>query len=393
MRRTNLLAALLIAPLFLLVTASFLVPVALTLFTAIADREVADALPRTSALLRAWDGKDLPSEAVYAAAAREIAAAVEDRRVGGLSQRLNFERTGFRSLLLRTARGFEAMQAPFKPAMIALDPRWAEGELWHLIKRSGGPLTPLYLLRSVDLTLTPQGAVMAVDPDEAVFRTLFARTLGVSLLVTGLCVVLAYPVAYALARLPPGWANIGLVFVLIPFWSSVLVRTTAWFVLLQREGPVNAGLLALGMADHPLQLVGTRFAVVIAMVPVLLPFAILPAYSVLKRLDPTYLKAAAALGAPPFKAFLRVTLPLSAPGIMAGAFIVFMLAVGFYVTPALVGGPKDQLVASFVAFFMNQGANWGMAAALAAILLAMTAAVIATARLLVPGFRTTGVKI
>ena len=393
MRRTNKLAALLIAPLLALVAAGFLVPVALTLFNAVADRETAETLPRTSALLRGWDGAGLPDEAAYAAIAGELAAAVDDRRIGGLAQRLNFEQTGLRALLLRTARAYGVLQAPYKQTMITLDPRWGDGELWRLIKRSAGPLTGLYLLRAADFSLTPDGAIVASPEDEAIFRTLFARTLWVSLLVTLICAVTAYPLAYSLARLPPRWANIGLILVLIPFWSSVLVRTTAWFVLLQREGPVNAAIMALRIADHPLQLVGTRFAVVLAMVHVLLPFAILPLYSVMKRLDPAYERAAASLGAPPLQRFLRVTLPLTAPGVLAGGFMVFMLAVGFYVTPALLGGPRDQLVASFIAYFMNQGVNWGMASALAALLLAMTAAVIGTARLLAPGFRAAGVKL
>jgi putative spermidine/putrescine transport system permease protein len=393
MRRTNLLAAILIAPLLALIVASFLVPVGMTLLTAVSDREVSEALPRTAALVRAWDGQGLPPEEAYAEIARELGSALEERRIGGVAQRLNFERTGLRTLLLRTARAHDTLSAPFKQSLIALDSRWGEPELWQLIRRSSGPLTSLYLLRSLDHTLTPAGAVVPVDPDEAIYLTLFGRTLFVSIVVTLACILLAYPVAYTIARLKAPWSSLALTLVLIPFWSSILVRATAWFVLLQREGPVNALLLAAQLVDHPLQLVGTRTAVYLAMVHALLPFAVLPAYAVLRRIDGNYLRAAASLGAGEWQRFCRVTLPLSLPGVLAGGLMVFLLAVGFYVTPALVGGPRDQMVAFFVAFFMNQTVNWGMSSALAALLLAMTLGIVLLARLLVPGFRMAGVKL
>ena len=381
MRRTNGLAALLIAPLLLFITFSFLLPVGFTLFTAVADREMAQTLPRTRAALLDWDGAGLPGEAAFAALAQELALALEERRIGDLSQRLNFERTGMRGLLLRTARAGARLQAPYAQALPALDARWGETETWKLLQRAGGPLTALYLLRAVDLTQTPQGAVVAVAGEEALYRQLFWRTLGVSLLVTALCVLLGYPVAYTIARLRAPWSSVALTLVLIPFWSSVLVRSTAWFVLLQREGPVNQALLALGVVEAPVQIVGTRIAVLVALVHVLLPFAVLPMHAVMKRLDGSYLRAAASLGANGPQRFLRVWLPLSMPGVLAGAAMVFLLAVGMYTAPALVGGDRDQLVAWFIAHFMNRDVNWGMAAALSAWLLAMTGAAVALARL------------
>jgi putative spermidine/putrescine transport system permease protein len=392
MRRTNGLAALLIAPLLLFITFSFLLPVGFTLFTAVADREMAETLPRTRAALLHWDGAGLPGEAAFAALAQELATALEERRIGDLSQRLNFERTGMRGLLLRTARAGARLQAPHAQALPALDARWGETETWLLLQRAGGPLTPLYLLRAVDLTQTPQGAVVAVAGDEALYRQLFWRTLGVSLLVTALCVLLGYPVAYTIARLRAPWSSVALTLVLIPFWSSVLVRSTAWFVLLQREGPVNQALLALGLVEAPVLIVGTRIAVLVALVHVLLPFAVLPMHSVMKRLDGSYLSAAASLGANGVQRFLRVWLPLSMPGVLAGAAMVFLLAVGMYTAPALVGGDRDQLVAWFIAHFMNRDVNWGMAAALSAWLLAMTGAAVALARLVTGGVVPAGAR-
>ena len=390
MRRTNWLAALLIAPLMLLILGSFLLPVGFALFTAVADREVAATLPRTRAALVAWDGQGLPPEPAFAAMAQELGQALEDRRIGDMAQRLNFERTGMRGLLLRTARAAGRLEAPYAASMVALDPRWGERDTWLLVQRAGGPVTPLYLLRAMDLQRAPDGGVQAVAAEEALYRQLFWRTLGISLAVTALCVLLAYPVAYTIAKLRAPWSSVALMLVLIPFWSSVLVRSTAWFVLLQREGPVNQAMMALGLTEAPVQIVGTRIAVVVALVHVLLPFAVLPMHSVMKRLDGTYLRAAASLGANGLQRFIRVYLPMSMPGVLAGAAMVFLLAVGMYTAPALVGGDRDQMVAWFIAYFMNREVNWGMAAALSAYLLAMTGAAIGLARVLMGGVATIG---
>jgi putative spermidine/putrescine transport system permease protein len=357
----------------------------MALFTAVADREVSQALPATRAELSRWDGAGLPPEAAFAAVARELAAALEEQRIGEVAARLNFERPGTRGLLLRTARAAGRLEAPYRQSLPVLDPRWGEPATWLTLQRAAGPLTSLYLLRALDLTRTERGEVLAVEPEQAVFRTVFLRTLGVAALVTVVCVVLAYPAAYGISTLRRPWSSVALTLVLIPFWSSVLARSTAWFVLLQREGPVNGALVSLGLVEAPLQLVGTRLAVVLAMVHVLLPFAILPMHSVMVRLDRSYLRAASSLGANGMQGFLRVWLPLSLPGVLAGGAMVFLLAVGFYITPALVGGERDQLVAWFIASFLNREVNWGMAAALSVYLLAMAGAVVWLARVLTGG--------
>jgi putative spermidine/putrescine transport system permease protein len=380
--RRTLLAAALLAPLTLLILGAFLLPVGVTLVMAIADREVSQTLPRTEALLADWDGEGLPSEAAFEAMVQDLAAALEERRIGELAQRLNFEQTGFRALLLRTARAAPRLEAPFTRSLPALDARWGETGTWQLIQRARGPTTSLYLLRAVDMTRTATGEIRSVDPDQAVFRTLFLRTLWVSVVVTLACIVLGWPVAASIAALRPPWSSAMLLLVLVPFWSSVMVRSTAWFALLQREGPVNGALVFLGLLDAPMQLVGTRFAVLVATVHVLLPVAILPMVGVMARLDARHLQAAASLGAGPWLRFRRVWFPLSLPGVLAGAAMTFLLAVGFYITPALVGGERDQLVAWFIAQFLNRDVNWGMAAALSVYLLAMAGAVLGFVRLL-----------
>ena len=388
MTRSRLLAGALMAPAVLLVAMVLIVPLLVSFATAIRDPELRAALPRTAELLRAWDGNALPDEPAFAALAEELREADGAQALGALSRRLNFERSGTRGLLLRAARADPV--APFSMALPALDPRWGQPETWTMLRRAALGVTPLYLLRAVDLDIGPDGAVAAQPAGEAIFGRLFLRTLLIGLQVTALALLIAYPTAYTIARLSPGWARLATVLVLVPFWVSILVRTTAWFILLQREGPVNAALLALGVIDHPLQLIFTRFAVLVAMVHVLLPFAILPMVGVMKRIDPRLARAAASLGATKWQHFRRVYLPLSLPGVGAAGLIVFMLAVGFYITPALVGGSTDQLVSFFIADYTTATLNWGMAGALALLLLAMTAAVVGLALLLAPRLRAIG---
>ena len=383
----------LIGPLFVLVVASFVVPLLITLYTAIGNPELRETLPRTTAAVRAWDGTGLPPEDAYAAIAAELAAAQENQTIGPLSRRLNFEQTGLRALLLKTARAKDTLASPYKDALVALDPRWEDPELWRLIRRNTAPQTALFLLRSLDLTLTPQGSIAHVAAEDTVFRALFYRTFEISFWVTLLCVVIGYPVTYTISTLSPRWANVAMGLVLVPFWTSILVRTTAWFILLQREGPVNALLQAMHIVDAPITMIFTRFAVYVAMVHVLLPFVIMPLYGVMKGIDPVYMRAAASMGAPGWKRFLRIYLPMTMPGVAAGALMVFMLSVGFYITPALVGGPNDQMVSYFIAFYTNSTINWGMSAALAGLLLVATAMLVALARYLVPGFRAGSVKL
>lgn len=392
MSRRNLLAAALIAPLLLLVTLSFLVPLGATLYRAVEDSELSKALPRTAAILDSWDGQALPPEETFRLLVEELRQAQQDQAAGPVLSRLNFEETGMRSLLLQAARASTRLSDPFKDGLIALNPRWGQPDLWRMLKRATGPWTPLYLLRSLDLKMSDTGITTA-SSDDAVFLRLFWRTFEISLVVTLICAFLAYPVAYTLSILPQGWANIGMTLVLIPFWTSILVRTTAWFIILQREGPINALLLAMNIVDQPLGMIFTRFAVYLAMVHVLLPFAILPLYGVMKGIKPDYMRAAASLGAPGWRRFLRIYLPLTMPGVAAGSLMVFMLSVGFYITPALVGGSGDQMISYFIAFFTNTSVNWGMAAALATLLMVMTGILVMVARLIVPGFRSGGVRV
>ena len=196
----------------------------------------------------------------------------------------------------------------------------------------------------------------------------FTITLRIALVVTVITLLLAYPVAYVLSSISAAKANLLMILVLVPFWTSILVRSYAWMVLLGREGTINRILIRSGIRDEPMQLLNTRFAVYVGMVHILLPFMILPLYSVMRGIDRNYLRAAENLGGRPSQVFRHVFLPLSLPGIGAGSLVVFILSLGFYITPALIGGPRDVMI-SMMIFQQVNVPNWGFAAALALILL------------------------
>jgi putative spermidine/putrescine transport system permease protein len=260
----------------------------------------------------------------------------------------------------------------WRDRLIGLDPAWGETATWAAIQRAAAPLTPLYLLAAVDRQFDAAGQIVRAPPEQAIYVSIFLRTFWIGFVVTALCLLLGYPLAYKLATLPIRVSNLLLILVLLPFWTSLLVRTAAWVVLLQREGPINDALQALRLTEQPLQLVYNRFGVYVAMTHILLPFMVLPLYSVMRGIPPQYMRAAASLGAKPLRAFVRVYLPQTVPGIGAGCLLVFILAIGYYITPALVGGVNDQMVSYFVAFYTNQTVNWGMASALGAVLLIAT---------------------
>ncbi|WP_270937884.1 ABC transporter permease, partial [Falsiroseomonas oryzae] len=261
--------------------------------------------------------------------------------------------------------------------ILAAGEAWGTPAPWRAIARAAGPVADFRLLATLDLKRDPAGDIAQVPEDSRIHRGILARTLWISAVATLLCLGLGYPVAWLIAT-APGRAQPWLLgAVLLPFWTSLIVRTAAWMVLLQKEGIVNAALLGAGLVTEPLPLLMNRFAVLVAMVHILLPFMVLPILAVVREIDPRLARAAASLGAGRLRVFLRVLLPLSLPGIGAGCLLVFVQALGFYVTPALLGGPNDQMLAWLIGFHANRTVDWGMAAALSVLLLAAVAAVIA----------------
>lgn len=374
-------AILLVAPLLVSLLIGFVAPIGAFLWRAVADDEAAAVLPRAVAALRDWDGGEVP-DAAFAALGedlREARARDAETGAGGIARaaaRLNAELPGMRSLLPATGRRV-AGAGDDRARILAAGEAWATPAPWHAIRRAGGPVTDFRLLASLDLKRSLAGDIGAAPDDAAIYRGILARTLWISASATILCLALGYPLAWLIATAPARAQPWLLGAVLLPFWTSLIVRTAAWMVLLQKEGMVNAALLGAGLVGDPLPLLLNRFAVLVAMVHILLPFMVLPILAVVREIDPLLPRAAASLGAGRPRIFLRVLLPLSLPGVGAGCLLVFVQALGFYVTPALLGGPHDQMLSWFIGFYAVRTVDWGMAAALSVLLLAAVATVIA----------------
>jgi putative spermidine/putrescine transport system permease protein len=372
-RKRRVRALALILPLFLFILLSFVVPIADLLRNAVYDPSVHDLMPQTDAALANWDGKDLPDEATFAALAADLGAAQKAKTIALIGKRLNYEISAIRSKILVSGRKAATLTAgPYKEAMIGIDKIWGERDTWSVLKRSTSAYTSFYVLDALDLGQDADGKLVPTPEERAIYITLYLRTLNIGITVTLATLLLGFPLAYLLANLPTRTSNLLMILVLLPFWTSLLVRTTAWFVLLQDNGTINDVLQALHITNEPLPLIFSRFGTVVAMTHIQLPFTLLPIYSVMKTISPSYVRAARSLGAGPFHAFWKVYFPLTVPGIAAGCLLTFILCLGYYITPALVGGPQDQMVSGIIDRAMNSENNWGKASALGAILLTAT---------------------
>ena len=375
-RRKRLRAIALTLPLLIFLAVTFLVPLGALLVRAVENPEVAGTLHKTGDALSGWDRKAPPPDAAYAALLDDLAAILETAQAGVLARRLNTEVSGARSLIMGTYRalplGTRLSPPEAKEKLLAHDPRWAELPYWWAIAKNSSRWTPDYLLASVDLKRDAQGHVVRVGAEEAAFSDILLRTFSISAVVTLMCILLGYPLAYWLATLSDRKANLMMILVLLPFWTSVLVRIAAWIVLLQSNGLINRFLMFTGLTGEPVPLLFNRLGVIIAMVHILLPFMILPLYSVMKSVPGNYVRAAVSLGSTPLAAFFRVYVPQTYPGVAAGGLLVFITSIGYYVTPALLGGAGDQMLSYYVAQYTNVDVNWGMACALGSVLLATT---------------------
>ena len=371
-------AVALVAPATLFLVICLIVPIGLFLMLGIDNEEIPATLPRTVAALHGWDGAGLPGDAAYAAIALDLRDAARADTLGALARRLNFVSSGYRTLVNKTANRLgDAPDADARAQLVGIDRRWNDPAIWSVLKQQSGRVTDFYYLAAFDMRRGGDGAVERAPEQDRLFLGLFGRTLGISVTVTLLCLLIGYPAAHLLATAAPRHVPYLLILVLLPFWTPILVRTTAWIVLLQNEGLVNRLLRAAGLIDHPLPLFGNRFSVLLAMVQVLLPYMILPLYAAMKTVPPELMRAASSLGANPWRGFRRVYLPQTRPGVVAGSLIVFILALGYYVTPLLVGGPGDQMISYFIALYTNESLNWGLAAALSTLLLLVAGVVYA----------------
>lgn len=260
----------------------------------------------------------------------------------------------------------------YKTAFTEIDDDWGKTPIWSTIRAYSPALTNGYFLNAVDMQKTADGPEFRPD-NERIYGTLFLRTLFMSVCITLSCILLGYPVAWILANLPARTANLLMILVLLPFWTSLLVRTSAWKVMLQQQGVINDTLVWLGLVadDSRLALINNQTGTIIAMTHILLPFMILPLYSVMQTVPPSYLRAAKSLGATNWTAFWRVYFPQSVPGIGAGSILVFILSIGYYITPEIVGGTTGTFISNRIAYHISSSLNWGLAAALGAILLAV----------------------
>ncbi|MDT8342858.1 MAG: ABC transporter permease [Thermohalobaculum sp.] len=443
----------LVAPLLAFILAVFIVPILYFMIQGMHNPVFADRMPTSTPLLQDWDGQSPVTEAMAAAMVQDLIVTRDNREIGRVATRVNQEYAGARSMFTSSARKAEKMQAPFLEALVAADKDWGKPEVWRAIKVAARSWTPAYYLAALDLRYSGDGSVTLQPEGERIYVALFVRTMEISLIVTLSCFALGYPVAWLLAALPVRRANLLMILVLLPFWTSILVRTTAWIAMLQGQGVMNdlmvftginqvvlqisllfndyadlsvaslcgvdvtaalssmsgavekfattppgtltrcateilgafeqggaaaaqaraealaASAQSWGYGDERFSMIYNKLGTVIAMTHILLPFMILPLYSVMKTVPPSYLRAAKSMGATNWTAFWRVYFPQTVPGIGAGALLVFILAIGYYITPALVGGQDGQMISNFIDFHMRRSLNWSLAAALGGVLL------------------------
>lgn len=371
-RKRKLQAFLFVVPLLVFIIFAFVAPITTMLYRSIHNPTVANLVPETLAALAEWSGDDMPDDAVLIQFAADMKRMANDRTSGKLADEINRALPGMSSVVKSTARALRRVddaEIASNGATLLKDAndRWADPATWRALKAAGKPYTDSYYLTSVDLERDADRSI--VQRDTQIYVKLYTKTLRMALIITLLTVLLGYPLAFYMAHASDKMANFLMVFVLLPFWTSLLVRTTAWIALLQTNGVVNSTLMALGIADEPLEMLYTQFSTVIAMTHILLPFMVLPLYSVMRGIDQSYMRAALSMGSKPLGAWYKIYLPMSLPGLSAGALLVFIISVGYYITPALVGGTDGQMISNIIAFHMQTSNNWELAAALGSLLL------------------------
>lgn len=369
-------AFLLTLPLVLFLLISFVFPIGQMLFNSIHNNKVSAVVPDFATAIQQWDGQGLPSEETFEIFVKDLAKAKKvrevGRTVGNMATRINYEMPGSRSLFTKSARKVKNIkQGPYKEALIKIDKKWANPQVWLTLQRASHDISPSFYVAAMDLKYNETGEIVQADELYQIYLDNFIKTLWLAALITFICVLLAYPVAYLLSVLPLRQSNLLMIMVLLPFWTSLLVRTTAWIAILQTEGVINDLLVYFGVIgdDGRIQMIYNQTGTIIAMVHILLPFMILPLYSVMKTIQPTYMRAALSMGSKPFYAYRRVYLPQTLPGLAAGTLLVFILAIGYYITPALVGGQDGLLISNLIAYHIQKSLNWSLGAALGTMLL------------------------
>ena len=371
-RKNKLKAVLLVAPLFLFILIVYVFPIGDMLFRSVDDRMITKMLPKTFKAMENWDGTDLPEEPVYKGLYEDLTYLKKNKTHGKIIARLNYEKSGFSSLIKKTVRKINKFEeGNYKEQFIKVHKRWGQNAYLSAMKNTSPNWSYAKYLKGIDMKYDQERNIVQVEEDRRIHKILWMRTLNVAFWVTLFCFCLAYPISYLLATLPMKYSNLLMICVLLPFWTSLLVRTSSWMVLLQQQGPINDLIVWLGWAadDARPELMYNVIGTFVAMTQILLPFMVLPLYSVMKTISPSLMRAGKSLGGTPFISFLKIYFPLTIPGIGAGCLLVFILAIGYYITPALVGGASGSLISNTIAYHMKSSLDWAFASALGTMLL------------------------
>lgn len=369
-------AFLLTLPLVLFVIITFVLPIGQMLYRSAHNPTGSAVMPQFAETIQEWDGQGLPDDRFVEVFVKDLALAKKNRdigkTVGNLATRVNYEMPGSRSLITSTARkAAKIKKGPYLKALIKINKKWKDPAIWLTLQRVSKDYTAAFYLAALDSKYNEKGEMVAADELYQIYVPILMKTLWLSAVITIICFFLAYPVSYLLSTLPLRTSNLLMILVLLPFWTSLLVRTTAWIAMLQTEGIINDALVFLGFLsnDGRIQMIYNQTGTIISMVHILLPFMILPLFSVMKTIPPSYMRAAKSMGASTFYSFRRVYFPQTIPGIAAGTLLVFILAIGYYITPALVGGSDGLLISNLIADHIKKTLNWSLGAALGSILL------------------------
>jgi len=371
-RKNKLKAFLLVAPLLFFLLIVYISPITGMLFKSIDDRMVTKMLPQTFKSMEKWDGKNLPSEEVFESFYKDYKILVDEERAGKLSTQLNYEKNGFKSILKKYGRKLKNFEeGNYKEQTMSVHKRWTNVEYWRAIQRRAPSYSYSKYLKGLDMYKNEKGEIVQVSEDRRIYKILWVRTLKIAFIVTLCCFLMAYPIAHLLTTIPMKLSNLLMICVLLPFWTSLLVRTASWMILLQQQGIVNDFLVWIGVIgdDSRLTMMYNATGTYIAMTQILLPFMVLPLYSVMKTISPSLVRAGKSLGGTPFTTFWKIYFPLTIPGIGAGCLLVFILAIGYYITPELVGGASGTLISNQIAYHMKYSLDWSFASAMGLMLL------------------------
>jgi putative spermidine/putrescine transport system permease protein len=371
-RANKIKAFLLVAPLLLFLLITYIFPIGEMLTRSVDDKMVTNMLPKTFKAMENWDGQELPPEEVFASFLSDYQTLVKAKTQGKLDQRLNKEKNGFNSILKKLKRKMKKFEeGNYKEQIMSVHKRFADVSYWQAIKRTAPPYSIAKYLKAVDMVKDENGDIVMVEESRRIYTQLWLRTLEVAFFVTLLCFLMGYPIAHLLATIPMKYSNLLMICVLLPFWTSLLVRTASWMILLQQQGVVNDFFVMIGLVadDNRPEMMYNKVGTYVAMSQILLPFMVLPLYSVMKTVSPSLMRAGKSLGGTPFVSFWKIYFPLTISGIGAGSLLVFIIAAGYYITPELVGGASGKLISNSIAYHMKQTLDWSFASAMGLMLL------------------------